>query len=95
MPGIGGMVISRLQGGAIMQDMTIKEIAGICNVEERTVQLWAKKAGENISSVAEIISSAGHGKPATFTLPETIAIIKAGGRSTLADLLQGERPLHA
>ena len=68
-------------GSESMQEMTIKEIAGICNVEKRTVELWAQKC--------EKISQAYKTKiPAHFTLEETIIIIKPGGRSTLADLLQ-------
>ncbi len=68
--------------------MTLKEIAKTANITARTAQLWAKKAGEKFSSVREKISSAGHGKPSDFTLPETIAIIRAGGNETLANLLQ-------
>jgi Prophage antirepressor len=64
--------------------MTAKQIAELCEVTERAVQLWTKKADENIS---EKISSAGHGKPADFTLDEALAIIRAGGKNTLADLL--------
>ncbi len=70
-----------------MQDMTIKQIAEICQVDQRTVQLWANKAGENISSIKERISSSTSTYPANYTLDETLAIIRAGGRSTLADLL--------
>ena len=71
-----------------MEGMTIKEIAGICNVEKRTVELWAQKC-EKSSQICEKISQAYKTKiPAHFTLEETIIIIKAGGRSTLADLLQ-------
>lgn len=71
-----------------MKYMTAEQIAKTCGVQERTVQLWAKKAGENISSVAEKISSAGHGKPARFSLEETISIVRAAGRYTLAVLLE-------
>ncbi len=71
-----------------MTDMTIKEIAGICNVEKRTVELWAQKC-EKSSQICGKISQAYKTKiPAHFTLEETIIIIKAGGRSALADLLQ-------
>jgi hypothetical protein len=45
---------------------------------ERSVRLWAKKAGEKISSVADKISSAGHGISADYTREETLAIIEAG-----------------
>jgi hypothetical protein len=58
--------------------MTTKEIAEAVGKTERSVQMWAKKAGEKTSSVGEKTSSAGHGKPADYTLEETIAIIEAG-----------------
>lgn len=67
--------------------MTNKEISELCKVDLRTVQLWAKKVGEKISSIGEKISSSTSTYPADFTLPETIAIIRAGGNDTLADLL--------
>jgi hypothetical protein len=38
-------------------------------------------------SATDKMSAAGHGKPARFTLEETIAIVRAGGNNTLADLL--------
>ncbi len=64
-----------------MNGMTIKQVAELCQVDERTIQRWAAIAGDKMSSSTSTY-------PAAFTLPETIAIIKAGGRSTLADLLQ-------
>ncbi|KKL73799.1 hypothetical protein LCGC14_2071290 [marine sediment metagenome] len=68
-----------------MKSMTSKQIANLCNVSIRTIQLWAKNTDEK---TAAKISSAGHGKSAHFTLQETISIIRAGGKQTLADLLQ-------
>lgn len=69
------------------EGMTIRQIAEICGVDERTAQRWAVKAADKMPSVADKMSSAGHGKAAKFTLEETLAIIRAGGRHTLADLL--------
>jgi hypothetical protein len=57
---------------------TYKEIAQAVGKTERSVQMWAKKVGEKISSVGEKSSSAGHGKPADYTMEETLAIIEAG-----------------
>ena len=66
--------------------MTIKEIANLTNVGETTVRRWissAKMAGLS----AKMAQAVNDKKPADFTLPETIAIIRAGGNETLADLL--------
>lgn len=71
-----------------MNDMTIKQIAEICQVDERTVRNWAGKAAEKSSAITEKSSVSTSTHPASFTLPETLAIIRAGNRSTLADLLQ-------
>lgn len=65
--------------------MTTRQIAQAVGKTERCVQGWAKRAGENISSVGEKVSSAGHGKPADYTLDETVAIIQVGlGRNAAA-----------
>lgn len=58
--------------------MTTKEIAAAVGQTERSVQMWAKKTGEKISSVAEKISSAGHGVSAQYTLAEACKIIEQG-----------------
>jgi hypothetical protein len=58
--------------------MTTKEIAEAVGKDERTVQRWIKRAGDKMSSVADKMSAAGHGKSADYTLEETIAIIEAG-----------------
>ncbi len=72
-----------------MQDMTIKQIAELCRVDERTVQRWVVQASDKMSGLSDKMSEALRTKkPARFTLPETMAIIRASGRSTLADLLQ-------
>jgi transcriptional regulator with XRE-family HTH domain len=68
--------------------MTIKEIADLCKVERRTVQNWMAKVSEKDSKVLEKITKARETSiAASFTLEETIAIIRAGGNDTLADLL--------
>lgn len=67
--------------------MTIKEIANLTGKTKRTIELWCKSC-ENNSHVCEKITQAKSiKKPADFTLEETIAIIRAGGKETLADLL--------
>jgi len=66
--------------------MTTKEIAQAVGKTERSVQGWAKKTGEKISSVGEKISSAGHGKAADFDLDETLAIIETGMGKNAADI---------
>ena len=83
-----------------MKTITIREIAELCEVDERTVQRWAKEAGDKMPSVADKMSAAGHGKAAALPLPETLAIIRSGGKNTLADLLEenarkGEPPKSA
>jgi hypothetical protein len=58
--------------------MTTKEIAQAVGKDERTIQRWVKRAGDKMPSVADKMSSAGHGKSADYTLEETLAIIEAG-----------------
>jgi len=67
--------------------MTIRQIAETCGVDERTVQRWTRAATDKMSSIGDKMSSSSPMHPACFALEETIAIIRAGGRSTLADLL--------
>lgn len=71
-----------------MKDMSVKEIAELCNVDERTVQRWANIAADKMSSVGDKMSAAGHGKAALYGLPEVLAIVRAGGKATLAALLE-------
>jgi transcriptional regulator with XRE-family HTH domain len=83
-----------------MNGMTISQIAELCGVEERTVRRWLKRASDKMSGLSDKMSEAFKTKtPATFTLEETVAIIRAGGNETLADLLaqnagQGVNPIH-
>jgi hypothetical protein len=69
--------------------MTVKEIAELCGVDETTVQRWVKKISDckMQSELSERLTNAGHGIPADFTLDETLAIVRAGGNDTLANLL--------
>ena len=71
-----------------MNGMTIKQVAKLCLVDEGTIYRWIQKgaSAECKASLAKCKAANEENKPARFTLPETIAIIKAGGRSTLADL---------
>lgn len=68
-----------------MEGMTIKEIANISNVSESTVKRWITSA-EIVKPSAEMAKVTN--TPFRFDLPDTIVIIKAGGKETLADLLQ-------
>jgi hypothetical protein len=74
--------------------MTIKQIAELCEAGVQTIRDWLKAGTEKIGSAGtetvsarNKIAKAGHGRAALFTLEETIAIIRAGGNNTLADLL--------
>ena len=66
--------------------MTTKQIAESVGKTERCVQQWAKKASDKISSIGEKISSVQKsGKPADYSLEETITIIETGmGRNAAA-----------
>lgn len=71
-----------------MKTMTLRQIAELTGKTKRTVELWAQKACEETSQICEKISQArSHATAAKFTLDETIAIVRAGGNDTLADLL--------
>lgn len=73
--------------------MNIKEIASLTGKAESTIRSWvssAKTAGASaiIAQVSDKMAEAKKTqKPADFTLEETIAIIRAGGNDTLANLL--------
>lgn len=57
--------------------MTVKELAQFAGKDERTVQRWIKKAGDKTPSVADKMSSAGHGKTVDYTIGEVEAILNA------------------
>lgn len=69
--------------------MTIKEIATTANVDRTTVLRWMKKViGAFCTVIGAKCTEAEKTKvEADFTLEETIAIVRAGGNDTLADLL--------
>ena len=75
--------------------MTIKEIAELCGVEERTVRNWChgkRFLRENFSLRNIIVKKLEKGspeKPSDFSLEETLAIIgDGGGNKTVAALLE-------
>lgn len=74
--------------------MTVKEIADLCGVKRRTVELWIGKddfLSENISlrkSIRDKLEQGSPENPSDYTLEETLAIIgDGGGNKTLASLL--------
>jgi predicted transcriptional regulator len=74
--------------------MTIKEIAELCGVEDRTVRYWISGEDflkENFSlrnAIQEKLEQGSPEHPSDFTLDETLAIIRDGGNNkTLASLL--------
>jgi hypothetical protein len=70
------------------QTMTIREIAELCGVSESTVRNWIDIASASAKIAKPSAETAkAENKPFSFTLPETLAIIRAGGKNTLADLL--------
>lgn len=70
------------------QKITTKEIAELCKVDERTIRRWVEIASDKMSGLSDKMSEAFKSKVLSdFTLTETIAIIRAGGNDTLADLL--------
>ena len=70
-----------------MKGMTTWQIAETCGVAQRTVRDWVRKASAE-SAVVSAKSAEGRGKGARYSLEETLAIVRAGGRHTLAALLQ-------
>ena len=80
--------------------MTVKEIAELCGVEDRTVRNWChgeRFLKENFSlrnAIVEKLSNGSPEVPADFSLEETLAIIRDGGKNeTLAALLEKEQNL--
>lgn len=69
--------------------MTIKEIAQTANVDKTTVQRWIKRVpdAKRIELDAKCTKAQREQKEADFSLEETLAILRAGGNETLADLL--------
>ena len=80
--------------------MTVKEIAELCGIEDRTVRNWChgeRFVKDNFSlrnAIVEKLSNGSPEVPADFSLEETLAIIRDGGKNeTLAALLEKERDL--
>jgi hypothetical protein len=68
--------------------MTIKEIAELCGVDERTVYRWVEAGDKMSPGLKQKFEKSGHGVSADFTLGETLVIIRDGGKNkTLAALL--------
>lgn len=81
--------------------MTVKEIAELCGVEDRTVRNWChgeRFLKENFSlrnAIVEKLSDGSPEVPADFSLEETLAIIRDGGKNeTLAALLEETQNLE-
>jgi hypothetical protein len=77
--------------------MTIKQIAELATSGETTIRRWAEKASAKMADISAKMAKARETSVAAdFTLPETIAIIRAGGNDTLADLLaeNAKKPSH-
>lgn len=70
-----------------MKDMTFGEIAELCSVDERTVRRWAEIAAGEMPDILPVIENARKGSPARFSLPMALAMVRAGGKPTLAALL--------
>lgn len=56
--------------------MTVKEISIFCGCSERTVQRWIKKASAKMSSVADKMSVAGHGRVVDYNMDEVECILR-------------------
>ncbi|MBD3306567.1 hypothetical protein GF348_09325 [candidate division KSB3 bacterium] len=67
--------------------MTIKQIAEIAEKSHQTVGRWIESVKSKMDTVKSKMDKATPNNPAQFNLAETIAIIRAGGNQTLADLL--------
>lgn len=81
--------------------MTVKEIAELCGVEDRTVRNWChgeRFLKENFSlrnAIVEKLSNGSPEVPADFSPEETLAIIRDGGKNeTLAALLEETQNLE-
>lgn len=72
------------------KNMTIREIAELCEVDKTTVQRWAQKTDDaiRIEIDAKCRRALDTKEESRFTLVETLAIIRAGGKNTLAALLE-------
>lgn len=70
------------------EGMTIKQIAELCGVSESTVRNWIDKAAASAKIAKPSAETAKvSNEPFRFTLADTLEIVRAGGKDTLADLL--------
>ena len=77
------------------EGMTIKQIAKLCEVDPKTVRRWldivSRGNGHNVQPRPELkdrsMTAGEAGEAVHFTTPEVLAIIRAGGKGTLANLL--------
>lgn len=71
------------------ETMTLKQIADLTDKGESTIRRWIDAASAKMAGLSAKMADAKESKkPARFTLDETIAIIKAGGNETLANMLR-------
>ncbi len=78
------------------EGMTIREIAAACDVDETTVCRWIDKASCKMPEASCKMQEASETKkPAHFTLPEVLAILRAGGKGPLADVLTANAEMKA
>lgn len=69
------------------EGMGFRAIAELCGVAETTVNRWASSCNSEEVS-CKMQKARETSKAAQFTLEETLAIIRAGGKGLLADLLE-------
>ena len=71
-----------------MKGMTIRQLAKLCGVGQSTIRRWADTASVKMAEIsAKMAKARKTSRAALFTLEETIEIVRAGGNTTLADLL--------
>ena len=68
--------------------MNTREIAQTTGKNERTVQRWAVRASDRMSSIADKMSASSPAKPADYSFDETLAIIEAGMGKNAAAIWQ-------
>jgi hypothetical protein len=69
--------------------MTIKQVAEICGVDERTVKGWIKKASDKMPGLSDKLSDSEISKVASeYNLDETCAIIEQGMGKNAANLFR-------
>lgn len=64
-----------------MDGRTTKQIAETCGVDERTVRRRTNKTADTMSGVADKMPASTSQHPASFTLQDTVEIVRAGART--------------